>query len=261
MTIIWILIGVLILYVFGKWVMLLLLSPVIVLHLKRERKKSRQTYERDLKIINSSLSEAEADQLSADQNKRNSVIKKSLGGIISFITSFERYILIQIGFIPSHTIRNFFYKNIFLVRMEKGAVIHYGAEIRGSYNLILKSGAIIGDRCVLDARRGYIKIGRNVQLGNFVNLWTGSHDYNDPYFRSKAGKRGPIEIQDYCWLGPRSTVLYGVNIGEGAVIGAGSIVTKDVPPFSVMTGVPAHKVGNRNKDLRYNLGDSHIHFY
>ena len=261
MTIIWILIGILILFVFGKWLLLVVLSPVIVIHLRRERRKSAETYERDKKVINSGSSSDNSDSFLMEPAQKISFSKSILGGVISFISSFERYILIQIGFIPSHTVRNFFYKNVFLVKMEKGAVIHYGAEIRGSYNLILKSGAIIGDRCVLDARRGYIKIGRNVQLGNFVNLWTGSHDYNDPFFRSKAGKRGPIEIQDYCWLGPRSTVLYNVNIGEGTVVGAGAIVTKDVPSFSVVAGIPAHKVGERNKDLRYNLGNSHIHFY
>ena len=260
MTIIWILVGILILFVFGKWLFLIFLSPFIILHLKRERRKSAEIYERDKKVMNSLLAD-DNDSLWIENQKKTSLIKKWLGDVISFISSFERFILIEIGFIPSHTIRNFFYKNIFLVKMDKGAIIHYGAEIRGSYNLILKSGAIIGDRCVLDARRGYIKIGKNVQLGNFVNLWTGSHDYNDPYFRSRAGKRGPIEIQDYCWLGPRSTVLYNVNIGKGAVVGAGSIVTKDVPDFSIMTGIPARKVGERNKDLRYNLGHSSIHFY
>lgn len=261
MALLWIFLGVLYFIFLCKWILLLFLSPIIIIHLKRERRKSKRVYEKDLEILRSSTPIEAAKTEDEQTQGKKSIIIRFLDLFISLLSSYERYILIKIGYIPSHSIRNFLYKKVFLVKMGKGAKIHYGAEIRGTYNLILEKGAIVGDNCVLDARRGYIRIGRNVQLGNFVNLWTGSHDYNDPFFRSKAGKRGPIEIEDYCWLGPRSTVLYSVKIGEGAVVGAGSIVTKNVAPYSVMAGIPAHKVGERNSDLRYDLSKGHIHFY
>ena len=94
---------------------------------------------------------------------------------------------------------------------------------------------------MLDARRGGIIVGENVQLGNSVCLWTGSHNYNDPYFRSTAQKRGPITIGNRSWIGPGATILHSVNIGEGAVIAAGAVVTKDVEPFSIVAGIPAKK--------------------
>jgi acetyltransferase-like isoleucine patch superfamily enzyme len=60
-------------------------------------------------------------------------------------------------------------------------------------------------------------------------------------------------IEDYAFLGRRSTVLQGCRIGRGAVLGAGSVLTKSIPAFEVWAGNPARKIGERkNRDLRYN---------
>jgi len=56
-------------------------------------------------------------------------------------------------------------------------------------------------------------------------------------------------------------ILPGVNIGEGAVIGAGAVVTKDILPYSINTGIPAKKVGDRTKNLNYEFNGKHIFFY
>ena len=61
----------------------------------------------------------------------------------------------------------------------------------------------------------------------------------------------PIVINDYAWLGVGCTVLQGVEIGKGAIVAAGSVVTKSVPPFDIVAGVPARKIGIRRKDLDY----------
>ncbi|MCX4175796.1 DapH/DapD/GlmU-related protein [Paraburkholderia madseniana] len=55
----------------------------------------------------------------------------------------------------------------------------------------------------------------------------------------------PIDIEEDCWLGARVTVLGGVTIGKGSVIAAGSVITRDVPPFSIVAGVPGRVVGSR----------------
>ena len=65
--------------------------------------------------------------------------------------------------------------------------------------------------------------------------------------------RAPVVIEDRAWLWTRSLVLPGVRIGEGAVVAAGAVVTKDVPPFTVVRGVPAVEVGHRRTDLHYEL--------
>lgn len=140
-------------------------------------------------------------------------------------------------------------------------VIHFGAEIRAPHQLEIGNGTIIGDKCILDARRGGIIIGKNVNFSSQVNLWTGQHDYNDSYFRSNPSKRGPIKIGDRAWLGPNVTVLHSVTIGEGAVVAAGAVVTKDVEPFTLVGGVPAKKIGVRNHDLRYEFNGKSVAFY
>jgi acetyltransferase-like isoleucine patch superfamily enzyme len=148
-----------------------------------------------------------------------------------------------------------------MVDFERSAVIYNNVEIRAPYNLKIGKGSIIGNKSVLDARRGGITIGKNVNLSTGVWLWTGQHDHQDPYFRSVEGRRGPIIIGDRAWIGPRVTILHSITIGEGAVVAAGAVVTKNVEPFSIVAGIPAHKIGDRNQDLRYEFDGSYIPFY
>ena len=60
-------------------------------------------------------------------------------------------------------------------------------------------------------------------------------------------------IGDYVWIGYRAIVLPGVTIGNGAVVGAGAAVSKDVPPFTIVAGNPAHAIGERPTQINYNL--------
>ncbi|HEU5439754.1 MAG TPA: acyltransferase, partial [Ktedonobacterales bacterium] len=84
-----------------------------------------------------------------------------------------------------------------------------------------------------------------------VWLVTGTHDMNDPDFRDEYKA---IVIDDYAWIGSRATILAGVTIGRGAVVMAGAVVTRDVPPFAVVGGVPAKVVGERKlKDPAYRI--------
>ena len=95
-------------------------------------------------------------------------------------------------------------------------------------------------QCCTFFGRGGITIGNDVFIGPKVNLITINHDPN-PENRSATYGR-PILIEDKVWIGINSTILPGVRIGYGAIVGAGSVVTKDVPAMTVVAGNPARVV-------------------
>jgi len=107
----------------------------------------------------------------------------------------------------------------------------------------------------LDARRGLV-IGNYVNFSSEVMIWTLQHDHNSPTFADKGGK---VVIGDRAWISCRAIILPGVTIGEGAVVAAGAVVTKDVAPYTIVGGIPAKEIGKRNRDLTYELG-SRFHF-
>lgn len=186
--------------------------------------------------------------------------KKIKNQIFIFFIGYERYLIHRIKMFPSHAVRNWIYRNIYLVDKHKTSVIYFGCEIRSGVNLHIGKGSIIGDNCILDARQG-IYIGENVNLSSEVHLWTEAHDVNDPYFRSMPCNHGPIHIGNRAWLGSNVTVLDNVSIGEGAVVCSGAVVTKDVEPYAIVAGIPAKKIGERNRDLRYEFNGGHTLFY
>ncbi|MDE6341268.1 MAG: acyltransferase [Muribaculaceae bacterium] len=176
-----------------------------------------------------------------------------------YLEGYSRYMDLQVGLIPSHHVRNWIYRNVFGVRLDSKAVIYYGAEIRWHSKLSVGKGSIIGDRAILDARNG-IEIGKNVNFSSEVQIWTEQHMHRDPWFRCISDRSNAVVIEDRVWIGPRVTILPSVKIGEGAVIGAGAVVTKDVEPYSIMVGIPAHKVGNRITDLKYEFSGEYTPF-
>ncbi len=101
-------------------------------------------------------------------------------------------------------------------------------------------------QCCTFFGRGGITIGNEVFIGPKVNLITINHDPN-PENRSATYGR-PIIIEDKVWIGINSTILPGVKIGYGAIIGAGSVVTKDVPAMTIVAGNPARFIKKIEKN-------------
>lgn len=153
---------------------------------------------------------------------------------------------IVINKIPSRRIRLGYYKLVGL-KAGKNVSICRNTDLLAINNLKLGNGVNIGWRCTIDAR-GKIDIGNNVVVASDSILLTADHDVNDRNFSPRYRK---IVIEDKVWICTRSIVLSGVKIGEGAVIAAGSIVTKDVKPYTIVAGVPAKEIGKRNKELEY----------
>lgn len=129
----------------------------------------------------------------------------------------------------------------------KGSVIFRNTEILGIKNITIGENTIIGWHCLLDGRGG-LRIGNNVNISSYTLLVAGNHDIQSENFEATYG---PIEIDDYVWLGTRVLVLPSVRIGRGAVVAAGAVVTKDVASFKIVAGVPAQEVGERRKNLNY----------
>ncbi len=134
----------------------------------------------------------------------------------------------------------------------KDVVLHFKTEIRTPHKLHIGKGTIIGDNALLDARCGLV-MGENVNLSSNVSIYTLHHDHRDPQFRcpDPTQRRMDVRIEDRAWLGSNIVVLPGVTIGEGAVCCAGCVVTKDVPPYTVVAGIPAKKVSERPQTLSY----------
>jgi acetyltransferase-like isoleucine patch superfamily enzyme len=151
--------------------------------------------------------------------------------------------------IPSQNIRHMLLRSMGM-RLDSTSLIYMGGEIPAPENIHIGERTTVGHRCTLDGRGG-LKIGASVNISSEAMIWTAEHDLNDPQFRATSGE---VVIEDYAWISCRSVILPGVNIGKGAVVAAGAIVTKSVEPYTVVGGVPAKPISKRPEDLRYKLG-------
>ncbi|MDY4063088.1 MAG: acyltransferase [Candidatus Limiplasma sp.] len=112
-------------------------------------------------------------------------------------------------------------------------------------------GVTLGDRSGIGINASIgeqTHIGSDVMMGPDCVIYTRNHRFDRldiPMREQGYGPVEPVEIGDDCWIGGRVTILPGVHVGNGAVIAAGAVVTKDVPPYAVVGGVPAKIIYNR----------------
>lgn len=99
---------------------------------------------------------------------------------------------------------------------------------------------------------GGVEIGDRVLIASHVSIVSETHDHTK-HPMTESAVRKPVIIEDDVWLGTHCTIMPGVKVGRGAVIGAGAVVTKEVEPFSINVGVPARKVGEREKKIIHPL--------
>jgi maltose O-acetyltransferase len=148
---------------------------------------------------------------------------------------------------PFHVIRNLFFNGA-LRHMGKNNSFLMGVQFRNPRNISIGNGNIFNKGVMLDGRNGKLTIGDHVDIAQETNIWTLEHDIHDDHFKDVGGD---VTIEDHVWIASRVTVLPGVTIGKGAVIAAGSVVTKDVPSMAIMAGVPAKQIGVRKSNLSY----------
>ena len=160
------------------------------------------------------------------------------------------YLLHLVGHVHSHYFRRFCYR-IAGMKIGAGSAIHTGARFYDPSNITVGEDSILGEGIVLDGRDS-LRIGNHVDIASEVLIYNSHHDIHSDDFHAVSGK---VTIGDYVFIGPRAIILPGVTLHKGSVVGAGAVVTKDVPEFTIVGGVPAKVIGERKQtDLQYRLG-------
>lgn len=112
-------------------------------------------------------------------------------------------------------------------------------------HVFIGDGTVIGRYCRIAGRDHYIWIGKEVGIAHRVYLSTSGHKYEDvtqSIIKQEFTSKGPVRVEDGCWIGIGTCILPNVVIGKHSVIGANSVVNKDIPPYSVAVGSPARVI-------------------
>lgn len=117
-------------------------------------------------------------------------------------------------------------------------VIRRGLILQESFRLRLGDRVFINAGCCFDCSMP-ITVGDDVQLAYQVTLITGNHRIGGERQRAGPHTPRPIVIGSGAWIGARAIILPGVTVGDGAVVAAGAVVTRDVPPNTLVAGIPA----------------------
>jgi len=150
--------------------------------------------------------------------------------------------------IPVYWLRYFIVKYFYGLKIGKSN-IHYGVKFLSPWNVSIGDNSNIQMDCFIDGR-GEVKIGNNVDINMGVAIFSEQHDINDPEY---AAVKKKVEIHSNSTIGSFSLILPGVVVGEGGVIGAGSVVVKDVSEYSMVAGNPAVKKRDRSNNINYNV--------
>ncbi|MEX3934597.1 DapH/DapD/GlmU-related protein [Paraburkholderia phymatum] len=176
---------------------------------------------------------------------------------MNLLTALKRHIFISIGNVmptygPFNRMRASMYRKAGMTIGEDVTIIG-PLDVEMSLNEETIGGISIGDRAYLNAdtrlacRNSRISIGVDVQIGPRVSFETATHGL---VFEPEFGRgldHHEICIENKVWIGAGATILPGVTIHEAAVVAAGAVVTKDVPAYTLVGGVPARKI----KDIEH----------
>ena len=137
------------------------------------------------------------------------------------------------------------------IKIGEGASVAPGAVIQGSVEMGNNTSLQYNSMLVgYSAPGGTIKIGNNVRIAAYTVMIAANHNFSDTKkpICTQGLSLAPITVEDDVWIGSRVNIMAGVTVGRGSVIGAGAVVTHDVPPYSVCVGCPARVIKNRLKN-------------
>ena len=173
----------------------------------------------------------------------------SIGKAIWYLVFHTVYGLVKYLPMLSGDVLRYAVLKLFLKRIDGWVWFRDNVTIWFPEGISIGGGSTVGENCFLDGYGG-LTIGRFVQMAHGTSVIAEDHGFATrkvPIGR-QTKTPGPIVIGDDVWVGCGVRILKGVTIGTGAIIGAGSVVTKDVPPYSIVGGVPARVIGMRPDD-------------
>lgn len=136
----------------------------------------------------------------------------------------------------------------------KDVKIGAGVFIRSPEKMKIGDGVFIGSNCSIDAIGG-LQLGNCCALASNTTILTLDHHHRGaesiPWGEARIIK--PVVIEDYVWIGTNASILPGVTIGEGAIVGLGAVVAKDVPSRAIVVGNPGKIVRYRDKEDYYSI--------
>lgn len=140
------------------------------------------------------------------------------------------------------------------IRLGNGVTLGRQASIRPAsyYGSDMGEGLVVGDGTAIGAfcwfgASGKVEIGRDVLFGPRVVIVPENHVHAavERTIKEQGVVRGGVVVEDDCWIGTNVTLLSGVRVGRGSIVAAGAVVTRDVPPWSIVGGVPARVLKSR----------------
>ncbi len=146
----------------------------------------------------------------------------------------------------SKQIRRFLCRQIFK-KSGKNINIEHGAFFASGRDIEIGDNSGLGLNCRVT---GPLKIGNDVMMGPDVMIFTQNHrnDRLDIPMRLQTDPKKPVVIEDDVWIAARVTILPGVTVHKGSILGAGAVVTKDVPEYAIAGGNPARVIRYRKSD-------------
>ena len=188
--------------------------------------------------------------------KTNKMLNIHIEIVIIFVHFLTIYLCNLVGIIKIYTIRKIIYKYIFSINVASDSIIYSNCKFYDPWNITIGNNSIINNNIFLDARRKII-IGNNVSISSYSKIYTLEHNIDSPTFEAQGG---PVIINDWVFIGSSAIILPGLTLGEGAVVAAGAVVTKDVEPWTVVGGVPAKFIKNRVRN-HYKLPTKTIEYF
>jgi len=189
-------------------------------------------------------SESVFETKSPPTRQKSDLIRIYAGGFLSFF--YNRFL----GKFPSRLIRKAFLQN-YLGRFGAGSTVQMDVRFLNGRKVFFGERNVINFGCLFDGRKFAIRTGNDVSIGPEATLLTLGHDPHSNDFKEGVG--GEIRIVNHVWIAFGSIILPGVSIGDGAVVAAGSVVTRDVPSGSIVAGSPAREIARRQGSLDYRL--------